>query len=1247
MNNHGTKCRYRSLFAALLLGLLGVLAATTTAQAAVGVDQIPLTVQKPLAPNLVLMLDDSGSMQWDYMPDWGYLSDTSDDGVRDSDVNGTYYDPTVLYTPPPTANGGTYPNSGTDSNDLMGTAYADGFHPWYGTADVTTYSSPFENFPYYEKYTTQVTTTYPPVPGCNNGDNLVQSGTHQGECVHTETTYTYYKSLKKKHGHRNRHYCNPGDQLVSNGRECRHAETTYTYYAPDPSHPSCPSGGSYDSSQGACVRPQDITAYLFTYTELNPNGTNPRYIRHYVGKSQDDCSVALSADTTSGVTCDYSIAAQQNVANWFSYYRTRILMTKSGIMNAFSGIDPSFRVGFGSINGRNNGALPSPTAEYNYKKIAEVEPFGDGSASTQKSSLWNWLVGIDPLNGTPLRLSLDAVGQYYGSSQPWQTSASDHTELACRQSYTILTTDGFWNGSTPSNIGNTDNTKGSLIKGANSQKYQYKPVEPYADDNSNTLADVAMKYWDTDLRPTISNEVLPSTEDPAFWQHMTTFTLGLGLTPTGITPAGTTVDQIFTWANGGSAIPGFSWPKPSSSNGGSIYNIADLAHAAVDGHGQFESATSPQALASGLEDALKRVASRVGTGASLAANSTKLQTGTTTYQALYYTGTWKGDLKAFAVNPDTGAIATTPNWTASGALPAWNQRKVYFNTAGNSTLIAFDAAHVSSLSTDEQIALGNDSTAQTAVVNYLLGDDSNEQKNNGAFRNRDTALGDIVNSQPVYVGTPNTNAFYGKTFPGSDTYAAFASTNVNRTPEIWVAANDGMLHAFDAGTGAETFAYLPSAVITHGIKNLTDPDYGSSVSHEYYNDGELTVADVYMNSAWHTVLVGTTGRGPAEAVYALDVTNPASPSLLWERSAADGGTDSSYIGQITSKPVIAQTANGTWSVLIGNGYNSASGTAALLQFDLATGNLTAYLTNTATNNGLAAPAAWIGTITNNVSTIAYAGDLKGNVWSFDLTDPGSKGKLLFTAEDSNGNAQPITAGMLAGKDPTNGNVWLFFGTGQYLSQADLSDTNTQTWYGIIVQATNAGSTLVSNLANGRAALIQRKILAETAPDPTADPPTLGSRVVTPGTSGDTSGKSGWYIDLTSPNAGVQGERMVLPNEFQGSLLIGTTRIPTTTDECNPSGSGWIMTINPFTGTNPTTAFFDLNNDGQFTSADLIIVGGKQYASAGVGFNSVPNNPIFVGNTMLTSFDNATTSSIDTAGSAGAVGRVSWRELVTQ
>lgn len=1231
MNKHsctrrGSPTRISSVH---LLSLLVGLFVAPAAMAAVTLDQSPLTVQQSLPPNIVMMLDDSGSMSYSVMPDDSYLSDNSLSGRRNSSVNGVYYNPATTYTPPPKVDG-----------------------TLYGDNTAANFPNAFQD----------------PVAGTTTLRDITSS--------------TYGK----------------GSYYITNG-------STFNFY--DTLSYSC---GRFCST--------DFNAFAYTGSD---NQT------HYVASdchSQTNCVVASD---TSGASAPAGIAAGKNVANWYSYYSTRLKLAKSGLLTAFSTLDPTIRFGFGSIDGNNDSNLPTLTGTYNSTKVAKVQPFGSGSSGTQKASFWNWVSGESANNGTPLRSALDAIGQYYQTSQPWQTSSDDSTELACRQSYTILTTDGFWNDSNPSGIGDVDGSTGPTITGPNNQSYTYSPVPPYADSSSlgsttttttyapdlscpnkyklgsdnichrknhadrdptpscdrgddysaatglcrhtvttsgttysNTLADVAMKYWNSDLRSSTANEVPTSTEDPAFWQHMTTFTVGLGFDPVGIDPSGTTVPQIFNWANGSTAISGFSWPQPASD---SVNNIADLAHAALNGHGGFYSAKSPQAFANGLQDALKRVVERVGTGASLAANSTKLETGTVTYQAVYYTGKWKGDLKAYSVDSSTGDIADTPSWTASTQLPAAASRNIWtYNPSGstNSKFIQFKST--STYSSDEQTALGTTAAERTNVINYLRGDASNEAKNGGTYRNRDTALGDIVDSQPVYVGAPDPNIFYGKTFTGSDSYSTFASGKASRTPTLWVAANDGMVHAFNGSTGAETFAYLPGAVIVGNsgntntrIARLSDSNYGSnSVPHQFFNDGELTVADAYFGSpaAWHTVLVGTTGRGAARAVYAIDVTTPSSPTLLWERSSADGLTNSNYIGQIIGKPVIAQTANGSWSVLIGNGYNSSSDKAALLQFSLSSGSLSIHATGAspATANGLAQPVAWMASVTDNISTTAYAGDLKGKVWSFALGSSTSTGSSLFTATDSGGNVQSITAGLLAGKDPDTGNLWLFFGTGRYLSQAELSDHSVQSWYGIIVQnGPSQPASLVTNLnsLDRAGALIERQITAEFAANSSSG--SLGARAISTGAEGDIDGKSGWFIDLTSPpSSGVdrveQGERMVTPNQFQGSLLIGTSRVPVSSDLCNPSGSGWIMAINPFTGTNATSVFFDLNGDGNFDDSDKITVGDEAVAVAGIGFNSVPNNPIFVGNTMLVSFDNATTSSINTAGTTGLIKRLSWREL---
>lgn len=1188
--------RFRSLLCSSFLVCLIGMASSQPAQAAVTVDQSPLTVQQPLPPNVVLMLDDSGSMAWDFMPDQGYLASTTNDGYRDAANNGTYYNPTVIYSPPPHADGTSYPNS-----PELNSAYYDGFLNQTAT-DITRYTGTYN---YYTRFPITTTYTYNPtsqqVPSCSGSYPNYYGGLCYNNSYSKWISPTYTTKL----------VCN-GSDVLNSSNKCVGTTTTYKYY--------------------------------FTYTTGPAAGP---YTQHYVAMPGDCASLS----STNQLVCDESAATRQNVANWFSYYRTRILLAKSGLMTSFSTVDPTFRVGFGSINGRNNGALPSPTSIYNGKTISNVQPFGDGSAGTQKSNFWTWIVGEVPNNSTPLRVSLDAVGQYYESAQPWQTSASDSTELACRQSYTILTTDGFWNETWNSGPGNSDGSAGPTVTGPNGQSYTYSNVAPYTDANSNTLADVAMKYWKMDLRTTVANEVPPSTEDPAFWQHMTTFTLGLGFVPTGISPSGTTIDQIFSWANGGAAISNFSWPTPAAD---SIYNIADLAHAAVNGHGGFYSATSPESFTSGLVDALKRATERVGTGASLAANSTQLKTGTVAYQANYYTSKWKGDLKAFPIDATTGAIATSPSWSAATALPAAASRNIYtydrFMTPANKQYTAFKDP--TNLSTTMLAAIGSTATEQQNIINYLRGDASKEQKNTGGiYRSRDTALGDIVDSQPVFVGAPDTNQFYTQSFTGTTTFAQYASDNGSRTSQILVAANDGMLHIFNGDTGAETYAYLPGAVVLGGVNKLADPNYGASTPHQYFNDGELTVADVYYSNGWHTVAIGTTGRGNAKAVYALDITDPTAPTFLWERSAGDGLTNSNYIGQMTGKPVVAQTADGVWSVLIGNGYNSSAGVAALLQFKVSDGTLTVHATDTSANNGLASPGVWIDSPSSGIGSTAYAGDRLGRVWSFTLNDgtsakPSSAGTLLFSAVDAASAAQPITSGMLVGKDPATSNVWVFFGTGQYLSNGDLSDKSTQTWYGLIVQS--ADTSLVTKLSQGRGNLVQRSIVAESVGSlaPTVVAP---ARAVTPTPSAsDMTGKSGWYMDLTSPLNGAEGERMVTPNQFQGNLLLATTRIPIATDLCNPSGRGWIMAVNPFSGTNPSSSFFDINGDGTIGSGDTFTdADGNVYSAAGVGFSSLPNNPIFVGSTMLVSFDNGTTGSIKTSNTSGGIKRVSWRELINQ
>ncbi len=267
------------------------------------------------------------------------------------------------------------------------------------------------------------------------------------------------------------------------------------------------------------------------------------------------------------------------------------------------------------------------------------------------------------------------------------------------------------------------------------------------------------------------------------------------------------------------------------------------------------------------------------------------------------------------------------------------------------------------------------------------------------------------------------------------------------------------------------------------------------------------------------------------------------------------------------------------------------------------------------------PRCWRATPTGRVRRYRVWRDLRGNLWKISGTAGTPVITDLFQALDASNNPQPITAAPLVGKDPATGTLWVFFGTGSYISNTDLTSTQKQTWYGLEDTGT---------LISGRTDLIQRNITS------TGTAGNFTVRVIDPGTPEELFDKKGWYIDLPSI-----GERMVVPNRFQGTALIGTTRIPDSHDVCSPGGKGFVMAINPFTGGALDRTFFDLNHDGQFNDADKL----NGQIVSGIGFDSSPNNPIFVDNVMQVSLDNGTTKTVKTQGSSVEAKRMSWRELL--
>ena len=556
------------------------------------------------------------------------------------------------------------------------------------------------------------------------------------------------------------------------------------------------------------------------------------------------------------------------------------------------------------------------------------------------------------------------------------------------------------------------------------------------------------------------------------------------------------------------------------------------------GHGirpsHYLPAGNPAAMIAAVNSAFSAIATEAGSNAATAQSGNSLATSTGVYlfQSTYNTNGWTGDVKAYPVTASatsSGALIGNPLWSASNLLtgvapasptPAPASRVILTFNDGVATYssdqvqsvplsrqgVSFSA--IADLSTAQQLAL-NTSSAGTvdsqgvARISYFRGVRTGEVSNGGTFRNRLSLLGDIVNSSPAYIAAPGD--FFLE--PG---FSTFALNNATRKPMIYVGANDGMLHAFnadpnDSNVGQEMLAYVPSPVYRN-LSKLTDPAY----THQYYVDGSPFIGDACPasggctgTSSWKTILLGTLNAG-GQGVFALDVTSPgtagtsgngfsapssgsASSTVLWEFTDENGDRD---LGSTFGQPVIAKMNNGNWAAIFGNGYYnttadglaSTTGQAALYIVFLSgpsgpnhtwisgtdfikiiAGGSTGPGSTTGTPNGLGSPAT-IDADSNGTTDFVYAGDLYGNIWKFDLrsASPASwttafSGLPLFTAKDASGNAQPITGGITVLPSQFGG-FQVFFGTGSFMTNTDAASTATQTLYGILDR--NDGSTRI-------------------------------------------------------------------------------------------------------------------------------------------------------------------------------------------
>ncbi|MFZ4551995.1 MAG: pilus assembly protein [Aquabacterium sp.] len=1253
--------------------------------AATQIDDEPLATRPTVKakPNLMVVLDDSGSMSWSWMPDslgyydwnYGYLPYSNWYGYRSAQCNGVAYDPSVTYTPPKKYDGSTYLDAAYPK------ALNDGYNSSSGTTDLSTdyyytYSGTQTKMGW--KYTVSGGTTptndtfykeCASVEGNTPGKSVFTKVSVSGLTTAQKTNYANWYSFYRKRyllmrtamgramaalddsyrvgfstihegdftdggsykflgvsdftsgstGQKNSFYASLYGVSPSGGTPLRQAlANTGRYYANQIS-------GQTDPMQYSCQR-----NYALLTTDGYWNGENGAQLDGSAIGQQDgleDRPMRDDASVSTGTITVYTATATRDITESFprsrpvSYTRTVQYWVRSGW---------NWVLKSGSQTASCSQSGSEDTVTHQSGKATYSKTVAGGSTSYTDIVYSDWV-----------NTSTDAT-TYSAGSVGSCTYSPNYNNIDSATAWSSPTygswTTGSTSTSTESNVKPSSRTDSGFVAGTP------KSTVISTGGTSDTLADVAEYYWKTDLRTStlgncsssasgsskdVCNNIVPtSTQDPAAYQHMNTFTIGLGVSGT------LTYDKNYLTQTSGTYVDLKSgttnWPSPSSDAG--PVNIDDLWHAAVNGRGQYYSALDATSLNEAISGVINSIQRSDGASSAAATSSLELVAGDNNrlYRASYTTAAWTGDLVAYKLTGSTAAVSSTSVWSAQSLLDGktYTDRKIYFNKSG--TLTAFN---YSNLPTAQQayfdnlcsktVVSGQCSTLTTAdktkantgdnLVNYLRGERTYESATTvsgtavaALYRKREHLLGDIINGAPVYVGKPP--------FSYSDEgYSTFKATS--RDAMIYTASNDGMLHAFDAATGEEKWAFIPSAVMPNLYK-LADNNYASK--HQYFVDGAPVMGDIKVSGAWKTILVGGLNKG-GKAYYALDITDPTSPKVLWEFTHTN-------LGYTFGNPVITKNAAGTWVVAFASGYNNYDSTTstgdgvgrlfivnAATGAEIISGGIATSAGSTGTPSGLAKINAWVEDAANNTAKRFYGGDLLGNIWRFDhdgLVEPKKSALKLGVAQISSTTPQPITTKPMliqASNKPV-----VLVGTGRYLGEGDITDTTQQSIYAIKDPLTNDSWGDIRTNSN----FVKQTLTA-------ASGATTASITAT---AVDWSTQAGWWVDLPHSK-----ERVSTPMALQLTTLVIPTTIPSG-DACASGGSSWLYYLNATTG-----GAINKNPVGTQQSDHTLLVGTNWVRDSDGNIRMIVQGS----DGTLTTVTPPVTGSTGT----GAAHRTSWRELV--
>jgi type IV pilus assembly protein PilY1 len=880
------------------------------------------------------------------------------------------------------------------------------------------------------------------------------------------------------------------------------------------------------------------------------------------------CYNILGSDTsnptaTGGSGCKTILQAQQNFANWYQYHRKRSYVTKNALATLISK-QPNFRFGLTTLNQSDKIFIEMPTdSELNY----------EGHNKKLLAQLFSlpWVA-----SGTPLRQGLDQVGKYYSGELPKKNSP---ITSVCQKNIALVLTDGYWN----------DATVNTQISDADK------------DGIPLTLADVARYYYLKDLSP-LSNYVATNNFDTASWQHLSTFGINFGNT-------GKLVDT-----------DGDGWPNPplkendnwGNPNFSAAAKIDDLWHATYNSKGAYASVFDGKSLLEQLNRFVSTVQNHNSGAAAPELNTMALSDDSVAYFTRFNTPAWTGELLGYPVvasglgnqptwqaaikNPNDRVILTKGwNKTDKGAPFRWPNNFIDLKTKNE---LSDSVTALLAKAPSEPEAMN---TYGLNLINYLRGDKSLEQSNQGPFRNRTSLLGDIIHSHPIYVGTPV--RFYPDTV-ASKPYSEFKKQYASRMPMVYVGANDGMLHGFSAQTGEEKIAYVPGMTdIYSNLPNLSAPDY----SHTYFVDGVLTEGDAYINNQWQTLLMGTARQG-GKGIFALNITDPsafseknAASTLLWEFT----DKDDAGVGYVFNQPYLTKLRyegnDYKWAVIFGNGYQTTETALYVLFIEMGQDGTWTIDTDYLKIPVPSDPSQKIAGISSiypvdingdYITDYVYGADLNGHIFKFDLTDASranwkNKVSTFFTASFAEAGDQPISAPLVVTPHPLGKDkgVMVYFGTGKYLEAKDTASDNamTQSFYALWDKLDGTVPT--------KNALLKQTILNEIAKDKKTLRQVSNSVInwSLPKQSAETKQHLGWYVDLfVSGRQNNQGERMVTKPIVHDGKILFTTLIPNQ-NPCEFGGQSWIMSLNAENGGSLSEFTFDLNEDGQFDDQDKITV----------------------------------------------------------